>query len=113
VTDELRPHVLARDAGAGPQAALATYERLMDGVEGVIDAHPAVRLFQQDLLDRWGDLTEENEEAPWTAGIWANDECVAVGISWSRCAEVAPELHAMASRRGLVTFDPQDRTVLT
>jgi len=96
-----------------PQAALATYERLMDGVEGVIDAHPAVRLFQQDLLDRWGDLTEENEEAPWTAGIWANDECVAVGISWSRCAEVAPELHAMASRRGLVTFDPQDRTVLT
>ena len=96
-----------------PAEAAVTYDRLADGEEGVIAPDGAVARFLADVLADYPDLTEENMDvSPWASSIYSNTECVLVAISWSRAADLGPALRQIASRHGLITYDPQEEQVL-
>ncbi|WP_136518139.1 hypothetical protein [Cellulomonas telluris] len=95
-------------------AALATYYRLTEEDGDAVRPHVAVSRFLTDLLTAFEDLTEENaDSSPWAGPVCATDGCVMVSISGSRSVEVMPRLQQMASRHGLVTFDPQNSRVVS
>ncbi|WP_330301573.1 MULTISPECIES: hypothetical protein [unclassified Streptomyces] len=63
------------------------------------------------LVERWGDVTEDVEDAsPWAAGPLiggAGGPLVYFPMSWSVAEEVSAHAAALADSMGLVCFDPQ------
>ena len=101
---------------SSPERAAQIYYQLMDGKEGIVERHPALGEFYQEVIATYKDLTEnmsdeDADAAPWTAQVDYNQEYVATPIKWSRCQEVAPALVAIAARHGLTSYDPQDRVI--
>lgn len=101
---------------SSPEQAAQIYDQLTDEKLGIVERNPALGDFYQEVIATYKDLTENMTEedadvAPWTAGVSCNQECVITTIKWSRHKDVAPALVAMATRHGLTSFDPQDRTV--
>lgn len=96
-----------------PTEAAATYDQLAEGEDGVIAPDDSVARFLADVVAVYPDLAEDNMDiSPWASPIYSNAECVLVAISWSRSAELAPALRQIASRHGLITYDPQEEQVL-
>lgn len=101
------------DPVPSPADAAVTYDRLAEGEEGVVAPDGAVGRFLADVVAAYPDLVEDNMDiSPWASPIYSNAECVLVAISWSRAAELAPALRQIATRHGLLTYDPQEQQVL-
>jgi len=71
---------------------------------------PRLIAFVEDLLSRYGDLTE-TEDTVWGDGPLANNilgEFINISMIRSRYAEAAPFVIETAHRHGLHCYDPQD-----
>lgn len=94
------------------EEAAQVYDKLTDGETGVVGEDPTVEDFHQAVISVFPDLVEENmNESPWAAPIYATSECVIVAISWSRSREVSSVLLNLASKYGVIAYDPQDQVV--
>ncbi|MGI5179025.1 hypothetical protein ACQEVZ_22090 [Dactylosporangium sp. CA-152071] len=89
--------------------AFAIYERLADGIVGVVEPSPAIAAFLEDLLEVFPD--DDDDSAPWAAGIYSTDACVLLAISWSRAEEVARVVERLAAKNALTVYDPQSHLV--
>jgi hypothetical protein len=95
------------------ESALAIYDRLTEGEVGVVQEADEIGRFFEEVVSRFPDLTERNvESSPWASPIYRTAECVIVAISGSRSSDIGPILHGLASRHGLITFDPQSGEVV-
>lgn len=73
---------------------------------------PRVRAYVDALLERWVDLTEDEdgELSPWSDGPLidnASGPFIYFGMVYSRSDEVSAEAARMAAERDLVCYDPQ------
>ncbi|MEH1014831.1 hypothetical protein V6U90_17180 [Micromonospora sp. CPCC 206060] len=101
----------ASDAEAG-----AVYERLYRAYvdEGYpTPPTPRIRAYVGALLDRWIDLTEDDDEelSPWSTGPLINEASgpfIYFPMVYSRCVEVSAGAARLAEEHGLVCFDPQE-----
>lgn len=89
------------------------YQALV-GVDGIVmdELNPAVAAFLADLKARHPDIDEvpESEVAdnPWSGGFDVGHDHVAMTIRPARAPEINPFVLELATRHGLVCFDPQD-----
>ncbi|MFD6994136.1 hypothetical protein [Streptomyces sp. NPDC059943] len=86
------------------------YDRYLDTELG----HPPterIATYVAALVERWGDVTEDVEDAsPWAAGPLiggVGGPLVYFPMSWSMAEEVSAYAAALADSMGLVCFDPQ------
>ena len=93
----------------GDSAPSEIYAQLMDEVTGVVTAAPEqLNALVADITATYPAITVENmDESPWASEFDLTDEYLAVAISGSRSAEVAPFLVPLARKHGLVAYDPQ------
>ncbi|MEU7841238.1 hypothetical protein AB0B39_09730 [Micromonospora sp. NPDC049114] len=72
---------------------------------------PRIRAYVDALLDRWIDMTEDEEDvSPWSDGPMINNASgpiIYFGMRYSMCEEVSAEAARMAADRGLICFDVQ------
>ena len=72
---------------------------------------PAIREYVAALLDRWIDMTEDDEDiSPWSDGPLvdnASGPIIYFAMRYSMADEVSAAAARMAADRGLVCFDPQ------
>jgi hypothetical protein len=99
-----------------PEQAAQIHDKLTDEEVGIVERSSVLSDFYQEVIATYRDLTENTPEedaevAPWTTGVYHNEECVITPISWWRCKEVGPALIAMAARHGVTTYNPQDRII--
>jgi hypothetical protein len=102
-----------RPAGnkAAARAFTALYERYVD-----TDAeHPPterIAAYVSALLERWCDLTEDEEDSsPWSTGPLigeARGPLIYFPMRWSMAEEASAYAAAVADSMGLVCFDPQE-----
>ncbi|GAA1721710.1 hypothetical protein [Nonomuraea bangladeshensis] len=101
-----------QDSPPDQQEAAQVYDKLADGLEGVVEESPAIEAFYQAVISTFPDLAEDNmHESPWSSPMYVTQECVVVAISWSHAAEVSPILLDLAAEHGLTAYDPQDQVV--
>ncbi|MET8281522.1 hypothetical protein [Micromonospora sp. NPDC005174] len=72
---------------------------------------PRIRAYVDALLDRWIDMTEDEEDvSPWSDGPMINNASgpiIYFGMRYSMCEGVSAEAARMAADRGLICFDVQ------
>ncbi|MGW7075974.1 hypothetical protein [Streptomyces sp. NPDC054866] len=98
------------DGKAAARAFTGLYERYVD-----TDAeHPPTKriaAYVAALLERWCDLTEDEEDAsPWSTGPLigeARGPLVYFPMRWSMAEETSSYAATLADSMGLVCFDPQ------
>ncbi|MCA2224417.1 hypothetical protein [Nonomuraea aurantiaca] len=94
------------------EEAAQIYDQLADGLSGAVEVSSAVEDFHKAVISVFPDLAEENmDESPWTSPLYVTSECVIAAISWSRSGEVSSVLLDLASRHGLIAYDPQEQVV--
>lgn len=93
------------------ERATDVYFRLSDDEAGVVADNPRVDEFFSEVTSMYGDLTLENEDAPWTSVLYHTPACVIAQISWSRSREISSVLIDLAKKHNLTAFDPQDLIV--
>lgn len=96
---------------AGNAAALTTFEALYERYVGGkgIPPSPRIRAYVETLLERWADLTED-DESPWSTGPLigeASGPLIYFPMVYSRCTEVSAGAARIAAEHGLICFDPQ------
>jgi hypothetical protein len=77
----------------------------------VFQAHPAVPVMRDALLDRFPPLESLDEENIDTLGVWSftpvpSESVLALSCVWSRADEVGAAVTSMASDHGLVCYEP-------
>lgn len=96
------------EAGAAFQQLYAQY--IGDAV-GDVPPTARIRGYVEALLDRWIDLTEDDDDlSPWADGPLidnAQGPIVYFSMVWSRCEEVSAQAAQLAADHGLNCFDPQ------
>ncbi|MCX4506672.1 MULTISPECIES: hypothetical protein [Streptomyces] len=86
------------------------YDRYLDGE---VNEPPSERItaFVAALLDRWCDITEdEDETSPWSVGPLidgASGPLVYLGLAWGRAEEASAYAATVAESLGLICFDVQ------
>lgn len=85
------------------------YDRLM---ETETDERPTERLrgYVAGLLERWRDLTEDDDTSPWSTGPLigeARGSLIYFPMRWSMAEEASGFAAGLARSMGLVCFDPQ------
>ncbi|MGC4744952.1 hypothetical protein ACLQ28_04720 [Micromonospora sp. DT201] len=102
------------DRPADNAAALTTFKALYERyiAEGQIPPTPRIRAYVEALLERWIDLTEDDDEerSPWSTGPLINEASGPViyfPMVYSRCQEVSAGAARIAADHDLVCFDPQ------
>ncbi|WP_076473676.1 hypothetical protein [Micromonospora avicenniae] len=102
------------DRPADNATALTTFKALYERyiAEGQIPPTPRIRAYVEALLERWIDLTEDDDEeqSPWSTGPLINEASGPViyfPMVYSRCQEVSAGAARIAAEHGLVCFDPQ------
>lgn len=119
--------VWSAEARPSRAAAEETYRRLCGGETAVVPPSAAVRDFHAALIAEFPEpaYTADgsdaaggsdgsdgwDESSPWSAGPDVGDGFVLMPMRWSRAAEVAPRVMALAAEHGLVCFDPQAEVV--
>jgi hypothetical protein len=72
---------------------------------------PAIRAYVEALLDRWPDITEDDDSrSPWADGPVisnASGPFFYFGFVWSRADDACTTAAQVAAEYGLVCFDPQ------
>ncbi|WP_406266449.1 hypothetical protein OH779_20435 [Actinacidiphila glaucinigra] len=103
----------ADDKAAG-RAFTDLYERYVDTDE----EHPPserIAAYLAALLERWCDLTEDDEEtSPWSTGPLigeASGPFVYFPIRWSMAEEASACAATLAHSMGLICFDPQENRI--
>ncbi|MFY1689026.1 hypothetical protein [Plantactinospora sp. WMMB782] len=98
------------DDVAGAAAFVQLYGRYI-GADEAVPPTPRVRAYVEALLDRWIDLTEDEDDvSPWSDGPLINNASgpiVYFAMRYSLAEEVSVEAARMAVERGLVCFDVQ------
>ncbi len=86
------------------------YDRYLDG-EPQEPASERIEAYVTVLLERWWDITEDEEEtSPWSVGPLidsASGPLIYFGLSWSMAEEASAYAAALAASMGLVCFDVQ------
>ncbi|MGW8799942.1 hypothetical protein ACWGN9_23100 [Streptomyces sp. NPDC055775] len=86
------------------------YDRYLDGEAGE-PASERIATYVSSLLERWRDITEDEEEtSPWSVGPLidsASGPLIYFGMSWSMAEEASAYSAALAESLGLVCFDVQ------
>ena len=86
------------------------YDHYLDG-EFKEPASEPVEVYVTALLERWCDITEDEEEtSPWSVGPLidsAGGPLIYIGMSWSMAEEASSYAAALADSMGLVCFDVQ------
>ena len=99
-------------ASSTPERAAEIYDQLTDGDTGVVESATAVDDFFVEIVELFGDLTEENiKDSPWMSPVYRTPECVIVAIAWSRREDVGNALFGIANKHGLTVYDPQEQKV--
>ncbi|MFF5977135.1 hypothetical protein ACFY7C_37180 [Streptomyces sp. NPDC012769] len=86
------------------------YDRYLDGE---VNEPPSERIaaYVAALLERWCDITEDEDEAsPWSVGPLidsASGPLIYFGLAWERAEEASAYAVAVAQSMGLVCFDVQ------
>ena len=94
------------------EAAASIYERLADGITGVLAETPRIQEFLAEMFRTYTDLTEETlDESPFNSSVYRTSECVITAISWPRAGEVRRYLSGLADKHGLTMYDPQSPAV--
>ncbi|WP_329031249.1 hypothetical protein OIE71_00105 [Streptomyces sp. NBC_01725] len=102
-------HRPANDRAAS-QILSGLYDRYLDGEAGE-PASERIATYVSTLLDRWRDITEDEEEtSPWAVGPLidsASCPLIYFGMCWSMAEEASAYSAALAKSLGLVCFDVQ------
>jgi hypothetical protein len=89
----------------------ALYERYIGGSDDPVEPTPKIRRYVEALLERWIDMTEDEDDiSPWSAGPLmdeASGPFIYFAMRWSMCEEVSAQAARMADDHGLVCYDPQ------
>ncbi|UWM49134.1 hypothetical protein N0X72_08900 [Streptomyces carpaticus] len=94
------------------ESAARVYSQLTEGHVREVEESPAIEAFCQDVYSIYPDMTERNmHDSPWASPLYVTGGCVIAAVSWSRSDEVCPVLLELASRHGLVAYNPQTREV--
>jgi hypothetical protein len=106
---------------ADDAAALEVFEDLYDRFMGgsAQPPTPRIRQYVEGLVDRWPDLSADDEDedaSPWSAGPLINSASGPLfyfGMVFSKYQEAASFAAGPTRTSGLVCFDPQDRRLIT
>ncbi|MFC8596812.1 hypothetical protein [Isoptericola sp. NPDC057191] len=88
----------------------------MEAEDGEREPSPRIRAYVDDLLARWPDITEgEENDSPWADGpllgnAWG--DAIYFSVVWSRCEEAAEFAANLAQQHDLVCYDPQSEQLL-
>ncbi|MGQ5259587.1 hypothetical protein ACTWLT_02395 [Micromonospora sp. ZYX-F-536] len=98
------------DDGEGGRVFQQLYRKYIDA-EDETPPKPRIRAYVHALLERWIDMTEDEEDvSPWSDGPMignASGPIIYFAMRYSMCEEVSAEAARMAAERGLICFDPQ------
>ncbi|MET8528547.1 hypothetical protein [Micromonospora sp. NPDC005172] len=98
------------DDGEGRRVFQQLYRKYID-TEDETPPTPRIRSYVHTLLERWIDMTEDEEDAsPWSDGPMignASGPIIYFAMRYSMCEEVSAEAAKMAAEQGLICFDPQ------
>ncbi len=102
---------LSADDAAERHAALCEAEDL----ESLIEPHPSVRAFLDDLTSRYPSLDDVSdddlENCPWSCSFDESAGHCLLAMAFSRVDDVALVVMELAQKHGLVCYDPQSDTV--
>ncbi|MFJ8581335.1 hypothetical protein [Micromonospora sp. NPDC093277] len=94
----------------GGQVFQQLYEKYIDADDETTPT-PRIRAYVDALLERWIDMTEDEEDlSPWSDGPMINNASgpiIYFAMRYSMCEEVSAEAAKIAAERGLICFDPQ------
>ena len=76
----------------------------------VVRNSPAVNAFYADLIAKWPE-TGNKELCPWSGPLHHSASHVLLSCVWSKAENVLLQVAEVASRHGLVVFDPQSEEV--
>lgn len=85
------------------------YDRLIENETGELPTE-RIRDYVAGLLDRWGDLTGDDDTSPWSTGPLigsARGPLIYFAMRWSMAEEASAFAADLARSMGLVCFDPQ------
>ncbi|MFC6023864.1 hypothetical protein ACFP2T_47895 [Plantactinospora solaniradicis] len=97
------------DDVAGAAAFVQLYGKYI-GADGNVSPTPRIAAYVEALLDRWVDMTEDDDASPWSDGPLINNASgpiIYFAMRYSMAEEVSAEAARMAVERGLVCFDVQ------
>jgi hypothetical protein len=87
------------------------YERYLDD-ESEAPPSEHITAYVEALLERWCDITEDEEEtSPWSVGPLidsASGPVIYFGMAWSRAEEASSYAAYLADSMGLICFDVQE-----
>ena len=96
------------------EEAAAIYLELCENWPYLQGDHPSVAAFYQELTQRWPEIDTVPEDrvgdfdyCPWSCALSHSGMAVVMSCVWPKADEVAAFVRELASRHGLVLFDPQ------
>lgn len=99
------------DDAAAARCFTALYDRYIDMEEPEVPPVEQIVAFVSALLERWPDLTEdEDDTSPWATGPLireARGPLIYFPMRWSMAVEASAYAAGVASSMGLDCFDPQ------
>ncbi|MGW4894741.1 hypothetical protein ACWEQL_21095 [Kitasatospora sp. NPDC004240] len=103
------------DSAAAARCFTDLYDRYIDTDEPTVPPVERIEAFVSALLERWPDLTEDEDEddiSPWSTGPLireARGPLIYFPMRWSMAVEASAYAAEVASSMGLNCFDPQAR----
>ncbi|MFI8105430.1 hypothetical protein [Streptomyces sp. NPDC086023] len=101
------------DDATATQRFLDLFDRFMESDEPAVPPTDRIRAFVTALLERWPDLTEDDDDtSPWSTAPLireARGPLVYFPMRWSMAGEASAYAAEVAASMGLNCFDPQDR----
>ncbi|MFK4208668.1 hypothetical protein [Streptomyces sp. NPDC030920] len=101
------------DDAAAARCFTDLYDRYIDTEGPAVPPVEQIAAFVSALLERWPDLTEdEDDTSPWSTGPLikeARGPLIYFPMRWSMAVEASAHAAGVASAMGLNCFDPQAR----
>ena len=106
------------DRQLSPEEAGARYKQLCEGDARDVTEHPAVGAFYDELVathpeidDIPDERVDDHEYCPWSITMDRSPGHIVMCCVWSRAEYVRTFVGELASKHGLVLYDPQEGTV--
>jgi hypothetical protein len=103
------PHKRLSNSEAG-----LLYARLCDGEFGLVQSHPAIDKFYNELttlhpeIDSISeDRIDDHDYCPWSCALDRSPGHVIMACVWSKAEYVYTVVHEIALKNGLAVYDPQ------
>lgn len=94
------------------------YLSLCEGRSDLVEAHPSVSAFYDELVLKHPEIDDVPEEriddhdyCPWSCAIDRSPGHVIVACVWSKADDVGALIHDLATKHGLAMYDPQSERV--